>query len=60
MLPFKETGKSRENQPTRLGAVQEFSFVYVQTEMHIIHVIIHLRGAIAKHAAGNFGSKLGG
>lgn len=57
MLPFKEMVKSRENQPTRLGAIQEFSLELslLQTEMHVIHP----RGAREKQAAGYFSVNLG-
>lgn len=54
MLAFKERVNSRENKPKRLGAIQEFSLVYIQTEMHIIHP----RGAIDKQAAGYFSARL--
>lgn len=55
MLAFKEKVNSRENESKRLGAIQEFSLVYTQTEMHIIHP----RGAIDKQAAGYFSARLG-
>lgn len=54
MLSFKKMVKSRENTSARLGAIQEFSFVYIQTEMHIMHP----RGATDKQAAAYFSVKL--